>query len=540
MQTPEETLKLGQRAPAATPAGCWCSCCATGAGGALCLGYLIQLTRRQIARRPERHRGGLHRPARLVRGLPARRRLDRPGRHQPACWPAKATSLLACTPSPRAPRRSKAAWTRRGGVFRATTCRSRASTNRRASPNPTPTSSGPRWTMALGDAVTRAGHRRRAPDHGRRADLRGRERPRRARWNTDALGPHQTRLRHGAGHRCATSMANGGFLHFGQGKWYPGEQLPRWALSICWRADGPRWRNPSPVRRRTRDPHPLHQRDDAQGFIQSLRRPGPDRPFIRPATRTPFYYLWRERRLPVNVDPFDSRLDDEMERAPAPRVRAEAGRRSWLPIQPNPHRGPALAGSPLDTGPWFFRDDRMYLIPGDSPMGCRLPLDAALGQQGRLPVPDREDPTPSPGRRRPVAPVARPAGNRTGDAEGGASGAAPPRKPRAQPEPGAHRFTAQSHGPAAAGETGPWITCTALCVEASRPAPRQWPGKRPWRERRAVRVHAAAGTPGGLTWTCWPPIEATAEAIRVRRSCSGLPPPRDPRLKKLQVTPDPA
>jgi uncharacterized protein (DUF2126 family) len=49
-----------------------------------------------------------------------------------------------------------------------------------------------------------------------------------------------------------------------------------------------------------------------------------------------------------------------------------------LPLQANPATGgnPGLTGTVWSTGPWFFRDERMYLMPGDSPMGYRLPLDS--------------------------------------------------------------------------------------------------------------------------------------------------------------------
>ncbi|WP_438883317.1 transglutaminase family protein, partial [Bacillus cereus group sp. Bce013] len=84
------------------------------------------------------------------------------------------------------------------------------------------------------------------------------------------------------------------------------------------------------------------------------------------------YYLWRERRLPVNVDPFDARLEDPLERERVRRV-FEQGLDSVighvLPLARTPD------GNGWQSGPWFLRAERCYLVPGDSPLGYRLPLD---------------------------------------------------------------------------------------------------------------------------------------------------------------------
>jgi uncharacterized protein (DUF2126 family) len=127
-----------------------------------------------------------------------------------------------------------------------------------------------------------------------------------AEWNTDALGPTKRGLANELTHRLLARYGAGGFLHFGQGKWYPGEQLPRWALSICWRADGqPCWADPTLFA----DERQTHRYTgaDAHAFMAALtRRLGLDDDLVQPAYEDAWYYLWRERRLPVNVDPFDS------------------------------------------------------------------------------------------------------------------------------------------------------------------------------------------------------------------------------------------
>jgi uncharacterized protein (DUF2126 family) len=394
-----------------------------------------------------------------------------------------------------------------------------------------------------------------------------------AEWNTDALGPTKRGLATALVHRLRAKYGDGGFLHFGQGKWYPGEQLPRWALMIAWRADGqPCWNDPS-LFADERDTH-RYTAVDANRFTVSLaRRLGLDPRFVLPGYEDTWYYLWRERRLPVNVDPFDARLDDELERARLRRVfqqKLDTAVGYLLPLKREWSVG--LAGPQWVTGPWFLRDERLYLTPGDSPMGYRLPLDsqpwAAAGDRPWTLVPDPFASKPqlpaAATLRMQVQPAAAdaPAGAAPEgglDADGfmadgfGADGAALPGGATAPSlaGPGDERMGTE-HDPEkpfarnplavpARFESAGELTRTALCVEVRDPQRGNGP-----------KAEAKHGGKSGVLYLFMPPlrfledylellaaIEATCVELGVKIVLEGYPPPRDPRLKNLSVTPDP-
>lgn len=371
-------------------------------------------------------------------------------------------------------------------------------------------------------------------------------------WNTDALGPTKRGFATELVHKLRAEYGDGGFLHFGQGKWYPGEQLPRWALGIYWRTDGhPCWHNPDLFADERVPSH--YTTEDAQRFTQTLsHKLGVGDQHITPGHEDTWYFLWRERRLPINVDPFDAKLSDEMERVRLRRVFSQGLDKTVgyvLPLKPSEHG----IGPRWTSGPWFLRDERMYLVPGDSPMGLRLPLDSLPWvSEADYPYAIEQDHFAE----RQALPHAAAlkaqyshharhthfnahvAGG--GMAQGGTVGL---QTGMGGEGSGSNKFApGTAHAVPAKDQSAQWITRTAICVEVRDPARSNGP---------SVELKAMEN-PQGVIYVFMPPlghledylellsaIEATAEELNVRIVLEGYGPPRDVRLKVLQVTPDP-
>ena len=338
-------------------------------------------------------------------------------------------------------------------------------------------------------------------------------------WNIAALGDDKRERADRLFRRLADRFAPGGLLHYGQGKWYPGEPLPRWALSCFWRNDGePVWRDRSLLVDPGGKEHGDATIETAERFIAALgKRLSVDGGFIHPAYEDTWYYLWREKRLPVNVRADENKLEDPLERVRLARLLdgalgAPVG--YVLPLAPreageDPDK--AAARPPAwRSGPWYFRDDTLLLVAGDSPMGLRLPLDTLPWQA----LDDRSFDHPlDPSAPRDELPPRR-----------ALDGAAPP--DTADVADLADPVDPASHvkRPPAVGESAKDLVRTALCVE-----PRAG-----W-----IHVFMPPLTRADDYLALIAAVEGVAGALAQRVVIEGYVPDYDPRIESFSVTPDP-
>ncbi|MDB5305686.1 MAG: transglutaminase domain protein, partial [Phycisphaerales bacterium] len=355
-------------------------------------------------------------------------------------------------------------------------------------------------------------------------------------WTSAALGAMKYRRGDELVRRLRDKFAPEGFLHHGQGKWYPGESLPRWAMGLYWRKDGqPVWRDKSLIADETR-PH-RHTENDARAFaVRLAERLGVEPHFLIPGYEDVWYHLWKERRLPVNVDPLDSKLENREERARLARVFEQGIDKVVgyaLPLRRERYTDGSGAWI---SGEWFFRPERMYLIPGDSPIGYRLPLDSLPWVvKSDYPFLHELDPWADRGPLPPRDQIAR---------QRYLAGAPEPRNPRGHaeqtlgpelapgPRPGAvaadrdlsRRRSLTPALPPAHGVSAPWIVRTALSTQVRNGVLRVFMPPVRYLEDYLEVITA---------------IEDTAGDLELPVLVEGYTPPHDPRLNQIKVTPDP-
>src|SRR6266550_1900212 len=343
-----------------------------------------------------------------------------------------------------------------------------------------------------------------------------------AEWNFTAVSPAKRALSDKLLKRLRGKFAPGSLVHYGQGKWYPGESLPRWAFGCYWRKDGlPVWQNDALIAEEAADYR--HTAKHSEKFIAALTvRLGTDPKWIMPGYEDPFYHLWKERRLPTNVDPLKSNLKDDEERARLAKI-LEQGLDSIvghvLPIQ----RSWKDHFPIWSSGPWYLRAERLYLAPGDSPMGLRLPLDSLPWvKPSDYPYLNELDPTVE----RPPLPAPEEFRQRYLQTDSPARRKAALLRRRGQSEEEA-RKAALREDPTRLpkiGESAAWIVRTALCVEP-----------------RAGKLHVFMPPVATLEdyLELVAAVEDTAAELQTPVAIEGYPPPHDLRLNVLKVTPDP-
>jgi len=322
-----------------------------------------------------------------------------------------------------------------------------------------------------------------------------------AQWNIQALGDKKRELAGKLLLRLRERFGQGAFLHYAQGKWYPGEPLPRWGLNCYWRKDGvPVWRDDAWLADENTDYG--FGPEQAERFMRKLvSYLGLTDASVEPAYEDVQYYLWKEGTLPVNVDPLESKLTDALERERLRRlfergldkVAGYALPLKWLE-KPD--------GGRWHSKRWELRRKHLFLTPGDSPMGFRLPLSSLpwVAKKDRELLEQR------------CLFDAR-------EALGDVWGEVASRYDAFSPAAGGDEQAAADQGN---GEHE--VIHTALCVE-----PRD-----------------------GKLWVFMPPlsdlehyldivtsVEATAAELDMPVLLEGYPPPHDYRMQHLAITPDP-
>ena len=312
-------------------------------------------------------------------------------------------------------------------------------------------------------------------------------------WNVAAVGPTKRGLADELIRRLHARFAPGGLLHYGQGKWYPGESLPRWAFGLYWRKDGvPIWKNPELIAKIDK-PKKADIADAARFAEATAAKLGLSSEYVLPAYEDPGHWLQKEASLPANVDPGDSKLADPEERARMARVfdhGLNTPRGFVLPIQRWNAQAPRWRSER-----WQLRRGSLFLMPGDSPLGLRLPISSLpYIPPEEYPYINEQDPL-APREELPVF-----------DQQAAAPGAPPQAVQEQQPR----------------GSSGGVRTAMSIEIRDGMLCAFMPPA-----EKLEDYLELASA------------VEATAEEMQMQVHIEGYAPPHDPRIEVIKVTPDP-
>ncbi len=332
-----------------------------------------------------------------------------------------------------------------------------------------------------------------------------------AQWNTEAHGKEKRQLAGELMQRLKNHFAPGGMLHYGQGKWYPGEPLPRWALNIFWRIDGqPMWLDPTLFS--GDEDHDGYGAEEAKRFtVELVKILGLPSNCPIPAYEDVVQQAHLEQGLPDNLDPLHLDLAAPEERQRLARLLGQglgevAG--YVLPLTTKALDPSIALGIAWRSCRWPLKRENLYLIAGDSPMGLRLPLNALPWV---LPddMPQSFDVDPF-APRDALASRATTLANDSKETKGAKRAKLSLKNP---------------DSPTADSPPEPRdVIHTALCVEVREGRLHVFmpPLKR-------IEDYLALVTA----------VEHTATKLKLKLRLEGYQPPRDPRIKMLSVTPDP-
>jgi uncharacterized protein (DUF2126 family) len=311
-------------------------------------------------------------------------------------------------------------------------------------------------------------------------------------WNYTALSDKKRELAGDLLTRLQGHFSPGALLHFGQGKWYPGEPLPRWALGCYWRTDGkPLWNDRKLLEIEAGGGKQKAQ--DSLVFIHRLSTElGLDKSFAIPAFEDVTQVINEELRWPENFDPHQADLKKTDERRRLAKL-IEKGLGEpvgyVLPLKALPLAPKKNTTTGFRSSPWPLRREHLYLIAGDSPLGLRLPL-ASLPWV--LPANQEKE-----------------LGRDPFDAAAELAENKPAQKKSQAPK--------ENYAPRE-------IIHTALCVEVRDGVLCVFLPPVPLLEDFIALINA---------------IETTAAALKMPLRLEGYTPPSDPRLKEFRITPDP-